>query len=577
MKLFRKKSAKVEKKSTSRKFKLNINLAGFLSKILKKMTPRFVKKFFEQIYGMRLSSKVYTAFAFVMISMLSFAALTYWTADRGKSSLVKIYNEKVRPTNQLKNIQDNLKEYDRVILSFLSKQVPGPFTAKKTRELTRNIQSDIGLLNKNKKIFTEKELETMDFLTKTSNEIEDFNKKMRNALQENDFPFVTELFEDEWQSLVAELNAPITQIVKSFEDKIGDQFKAEEKAVEKILVAILGIIAGFTILGLYLVKKSINFVRVFENMTKDLLMTNEQLAGISGKINKSTSDLEAASTVQGSKIQEVFNGISEMNNSFKNELGQIENVKENANKAKKASLEGAEMMKEINNSIEELTDFTRNLEEINEVMHDIDSKTSVVKDIAFRSTILSFNAGLEAERAGSHGRGFSVIAEEVGNLSKMSGEQAKKINSIVKDSVRRVREITESFNKIASAANTKGQETIEGFNAILASVDGLSEELQEIIQSSLQNREESGRVERAVGYIEDLSRKNNNKFQEFTQISDSLLQENEQLSQRISTLQNLVLGINYNSEKERRKRESKERLKDRKRRLRNKEKNKKAA
>ena len=66
------------------------------------------------------------------------------------------------------------------------------------------------------------------------------------------------------------------------------------------------------------------------------------------------------------------------------------------------------------------------------IIQEIEDKTKAIDEIVFQTKLLSFNASVEAERAGEHGRGFSVVAQEVGNLAQLSGKSAAEINEILK-------------------------------------------------------------------------------------------------------------------------------------------------
>lgn len=81
--------------------------------------------------------------------------------------------------------------------------------------------------------------------------------------------------------------------------------------------------------------------------------------------------------------------------------------------------------------------------QIVEAINMIAEKTKVINDIVFQTKILSFNASVEAARAGIHGRGFSVVAQEVGNLAVLSGKAAEGITDLLERSNTRVREVVE--------------------------------------------------------------------------------------------------------------------------------------
>ncbi|MHA0111674.1 methyl-accepting chemotaxis protein, partial [Klebsiella pneumoniae] len=79
-------------------------------------------------------------------------------------------------------------------------------------------------------------------------------------------------------------------------------------------------------------------------------------------------------------------------------------------------------------------DANSQLQSISNIIGEISAKTNIINDIVFKTQLLSFNASIEAARAGQHGRGFAVVAEEVGNLAQMSGNAAKEIRALLEDS-----------------------------------------------------------------------------------------------------------------------------------------------
>lgn len=109
---------------------------------------------------------------------------------------------------------------------------------------------------------------------------------------------------------------------------------------------------------------------------------------------------------------------------------------------------------------------------ISEVMHDADeikNISAVVKGISDQSNLLGLNAAIESARAGEHGKGFSVVAEEIRKLATNSKENVSQIDQVVK-------QISQSIDRLNRAF-----ETIHDVSANQsASIQEISATVQEI-------------------------------------------------------------------------------------------------
>jgi methyl-accepting chemotaxis protein len=120
----------------------------------------------------------------------------------------------------------------------------------------------------------------------------------------------------------------------------------------------------------------------------------------------------------------------------------------------------------------------RNLET---VMTEIKGITRIVTDIVLQSKLLSFNASVEAVRAGEHGRGFLVVAEEVGNLAAASDRAAKTIHKIVSDNEDQFGAMRDFLDQSLHQLKDSIQGSVTSIRSRSGAVDGV---FKEIVQNS---------------------------------------------------------------------------------------------
>ncbi|NMM62779.1 methyl-accepting chemotaxis protein [Clostridium sp. P21] len=126
----------------------------------------------------------------------------------------------------------------------------------------------------------------------------------------------------------------------------------------------------------------------------------------------------------------------------------------------------------LNDTINEITALS---EKINEV-------SSFIKDIADETKMLGLNASIEAARAGEYGRGFGVVAKEIGRLSEQSKNTIPKITKLTQDIMAKV----EASNKKSESSLSASQEQAAATEEITASIEEItstSEELNKIAHS----------------------------------------------------------------------------------------------
>lgn len=106
--------------------------------------------------------------------------------------------------------------------------------------------------------------------------------------------------------------------------------------------------------------------------------------------------------------------------------------------------QSAAAIEEISSSMQSVSDKTT---EVTRQAEDIKNIVGVIKDIADQTNLLALNAAIEAARAGEHGRGFAVVADEVRNLAERTGKSLNEIEANVNVLVQGINDMSESIKE----------------------------------------------------------------------------------------------------------------------------------
>lgn len=174
---------------------------------------------------------------------------------------------------------------------------------------------------------------------------------------------------------------------------------------------------------------------------------------------------------------------------------------------------------EADRKMDQLTEATRNIDQSS---GQIGTIIKTIEDIAFQTNILALNAAVEAARAGSAGKGFTVVADEVRSLAAKSAEAAQNTNNLISRSIQSAKTGTESTDQAVSA--------MQVINDCIQSIKSL---MDEISAASVQQSEMILLVENGIKEISNVVQDNSTAAEKSASVS-------KELSQQARTLRGLI-------------------------------------
>lgn len=285
--------------------------------------------------------------------------------------------------------------------------------------------------------------------------------------------------------------------------------------------------------------------------------TSDELVGVSGRL-KSASDttfntsedlkdcateLAACNNEQAAAVQETVAAMEEMNSMINQSNDYIQDALRSTKKVSENTEVGSQIMRRMVDAMESIQEANGQLQNMANIINEISAKTNVINDIVFKTQLLSFNASIEAARAGQHGRGFAVVAEEVGNLAQMSGAAAKEIKTLLDDSQKQVLSIVNVTRERSEDGQTVSKEAQSTFEAIAAEIKTVTNQIENISDAA---REQENGIQQTSVAMSKLDEATTRSAAMGQQISSSALElgsQSSQMKQIMEATAILVQGV----------------------------------